>query len=231
LPSGTYKRPGRAYEVSGEAEKLIGPRRVMARMMAKANAEICHTPLFDEVDISAWPKGTDITVRIMRSIVAAAMVEPAINAWYDHGEGDEGPSKTIHRHVSLGMAVDSPRGLFVPVLQNLESLSPAQMRAELDRHRKAIGDGSIAPRDMSGATITLSNFGMLAGRFAAPIISAPEVAIVGIGGLYDKLVMSGGTIENHRFMPVSLTFDHRGATGGEAARFLRGILDDLELAH
>ncbi len=226
VPSGTYQRPRRAYEVSGEAEKLVGPRRVMANMMAKAAAEICHTPIFDEADISRWPQDTDITVRIMRAVVAAAMVEPAINAWYDH----EGPAKTIHGHVSLGMAVDSPRGLFVPVIKNLDSLSPAEMRAELDRHRKAIGDATITAKDMSGATITLSNFGMMAGKFAAPIISMPEVAIVGIGGLYDKLVMEERAIENHRFMPVSLTFDHRAATGGEAARFLRGLLDDLELA-
>ena len=221
-----YERPQRAYEVSGEAEKLVGPRRVMANMMAKAAAEICHTPIFDEADISRWPQGTDITVRIMRAVVAAAMVEPAINAWYDH----EGPAKTIHGHVSLGMAVDSPRGLFVPVIKNLDSLGPAEMRSQLDRHRKAIGDATITAKDMSGATITLSNFGMMAGKFAAPIISMPEVAIVGIGGLYDKLVMMDKAIENHRFMPVSLTFDHRAATGGEAARFLRGLLDDLELA-
>lgn len=117
------------------------------------------------------------------------------------------------------------------MIKNLDSLTPAEMRAELDRHRKAIGDASITPKDMSGATITLSNYGMMAGKFAAPIISAPEVAIVGIGGLYDKLVMDAGVIENHRFMPVSLTFDHRGATGGEAARFLRGLMDDLQLAH
>ncbi len=225
-PAAAYVRPQRAYEVSGEAEKLVGPRRVMANMMAKAAAEICHTPIFDEADISRWPQGTDITVRIMRAVVAAAMVEPAINAWYDH----DGPSKTIHGHVSLGMAVDSPRGLFVPVIRNLDSLSPAEMRSQLDRHRKAIGDATITAKDMSGATITLSNYGMMAGKFAAPIISMPEVAIVGIGGLYDKLVMMDRTIENHRFMPVSLTFDHRAATGGEAARFLRGLLDDLELA-
>lgn len=222
-----YSRPARAYDVSGQPEKIIGPRRVMANMMAKANAEICHTPIFDEADIAAWPAGTDITVRIMRAVIAGAYAEPAINAWYNH----EVPEKTNHAHVSLGVAVDSPRGLFVPVIKNIDSKSNADMRADLDRHRKAIGDGSIGPKDMSGATITLSNYGMMAGKFAAPRISAPEVAIVGVGGLYDKLVMDANGIANHRFMPVSLTFDHRACTGGEAARFLRGVLDDLESAN
>ena len=76
----------------------------------------------------------------------------------------------------------------------------------------------------------MSNFGMIAGRFATPIVLPPQVAIVGIGGLFEQLVLSEKGIENQRFMPISLTFDHRASTGGEAARFLAGILNDLALA-
>ena len=227
VASGPYVRPARAYEVTGEPEKFVGPRRIMAQAMAKASNEVCHTSIFDEADIDSWPKGTDITVRIMRSIIAAAMAEPAVNAWYD-GEAQE---KTIHKHINLGIAVDSPKGLFVPVIKNADALSNNDLRAELNRLRTAIAEGKIQPKDMSGATITLSNFGMIAGRFATPIVSPPELAIVGIGGLFEKLVMTDKTIENHRMMPVSLTFDHRAATGGESARFLAAILSDLELTH
>jgi len=219
-----YALPPRAYEVSGKPEKLVGPRRVMSQMMAKANAEVCHTSIFDEADISSWPKGVDITARLMRSVIAAAMDEPALNAWFD---GEEG-AKTVHRHVNLGVAVDSPRGLFVPVVQGADSMSPEAMRKELDVLRQAIADGSIQPSQMSGATITLSNYGMLAGRFATPIITPPQVAIVGIGGLHERLVMTEKGIENHRFVPVSVTFDHRACTGGESARYLAGVLKDLE---
>ncbi|MEE8371376.1 MAG: 2-oxo acid dehydrogenase subunit E2, partial [Sphingomonadales bacterium] len=222
-----YRPPERTYEVTGEPQRLVGPRRVMAQAMTKANAEVCSTSIFDQADIESWPKGTDITGRIMRSVIAAAMVEPAINAWYD-GEAQE---VTLHKNVSLGMAVDSPKGLFVPVIKDADDLSPEARRAELDRLRAAIGKMKIKAAEMSGATLTISNFGMIAGRFATPIVSVPEVAIVGIGGLFNELVLVGEQVEQHRQMPVSLTFDHRAATGGEAARFLAAMIADLSLSY
>lgn len=223
---GVYSRPERPYEVSGEPQRVTGPRRVMAQTMAKANSEVCHTSLFDEVSIARWGEGADITVRLMRAVIAACFAEPAMNAWFD-GEKLE---KTVHKHVSLGVAVDSPKGLFVPVIKGADGMDGAALRKELNRLREAIADGSIKSAEMSGGTITLSNFGMIAGRFATPIIVPPEVAIVGIGGLYEKLVMTEKGIENQRFIPVSLTFDHRASTGGEAARFMKAMLNDLALA-
>ena len=223
---GAYKRPERAYEVSGRAERLVGPRRVMSQAMAKASSEVCHTSLFDQADIAGWAERSDITGRIMRAVIAASMVEPAINAWFD-GKSLE---KTIHQEVHLGVAVDSPKGLFVPVVKNADSLAPDDLRAELNRLRTAIADGSIKAAEMSGGTLTLSNFGMIAGRFATPIVMPPEVAIIGIGGLFNQLVLVGEYVEEHRHMPVSLTFDHRAATGGEAARFLAAMIADLSLS-
>ncbi len=224
-PAGVYQRPARITEASGKAEKVVGPRRILALGMAKASSEVCLTSIFDEASISLWPKGTDITLRIMRAIIAAAYAEPALNAWFDF----DAMEKTIHPFVNLGVAVDSPKGLFVPVIKGADDLKGPDIRAELNRLRGAIDDGSIKMAEMSGATITLSNFGMIAGRFATPIVSPPEVAIVGIGGLFEKLVMTEKGIESQRVMPVSLTFDHRGCTGGEAARFLAAILADLKL--
>ena len=222
---GEYRRPERAYEVSGQAERLVGPRRVMSQAMAKANSEVCHTSLFDQADIAGWAEGSDITGRIMRAVIAASMVEPAINAWFD----GETLKKTIHKEVHLGVAVDSPKGLFVPVIKNADSLAPDDLRAELNRLRGAIADGSIKAAEMSGGTLTLSNFGMIAGRFATPIVMPPEVAIIGIGGLFNQLVLVGEFVEEHRHMPLSVTFDHRAATGGEAARFLAAMIADLSL--
>lgn len=223
---GPYTRPERAFEVSGEPQKLVGPRRVMAQAMARANSEVCNTSIFDEVSLSRWAGKQDITVRIMRSIIAASFAEPALNALFD-GEKLE---KTIPKGVNLGIAVDSPKGLFVPVIKDADQMDGAGLRAELNRLRGAIDEGTIKSAEMSGATITMSNFGMIAGRYATPIVSPPQVAIVGIGGLFEKLVLSTKGVENQRFMPISLTFDHRASTGGEAARFLAGILNDLALA-
>ena len=221
-----YTRPLRAYDVTGEAEKLVGPRRVMAIAMARANAEVCNTSIFDEISIVRWGEGQDITVRLMRSVISASFAEPAVNAWFD-GEAGE---KTIHKHINLGVAVDSPKGLFVPVIKGADAMDGPSLRAELNRLRDAIKNATIKMEEMAGGTITLSNFGMIAGRFATPIVLPPEVAIVGIGGLYEKLVMTEKGIENQRFIPVSLTFDHRACSGGEAARFLAAILNDLALA-
>ena len=198
----------------------------MAEAMAKAGAEVCLTSIIDEISIARWPEATDITVRLMRSVVAAAFAEPALNAWFDGGKLE----KTLHPHVHLGVAVDSPKGLFVPVLKNADALDGQALRAELNRLRKAIAESRIKLAELTGATLTLSNFGMIAGRFATPIVSPPEVAIVGIGGVFEKLVMTEKGIENQRFIPVSVTFDHRACTGGEAARFLRACLNDLALA-
>jgi len=225
-PHGVYQRPERPLAVSGKPEKLVGPRRVMAQAMAKANAEVCHTSIFDEVSITRWPEATDITIRLMRAVIAAAFAEPSLNAWFD---GDK-LEKTMHAHVNLGVAADSPKGLFVPVVKGADAMDGEALRAELNRLRRAIEEGAIKPSEMSGGTITLSNFGMIAGRFATPIIVPPEVAIVGIGGLYQRLAMTEKGIENQRFAPVSVAFDHRACTGGEAARFLRAILNDLALA-
>jgi len=163
----------------------------------------------------------------MRAIIAACYAEPALNAHFD----GENMTKTTYPNVNLGVAVDNPKGLFVPVLKGADGMDSAALRAELNRLRIAIDNGSIKMDEMSGGTITLSNFGMIAGRFATPIVSPPEVAIVGIGGLFEKLVMTEKGIENQHVIPVSITFDHRACSGGEAARFLAAVLADLTLAY
>jgi pyruvate dehydrogenase E2 component (dihydrolipoamide acetyltransferase) len=103
------------------------------------------------------------------------------------------------------------------------------VRAGIQRLRAQVEDRSIPPSELSGYTISLSNFGMFAGRYATPVVVPPTVAIVGAGKLSHDVVAVMGGIEVHRRMPISLTFDHRAATGGEAARFLKALLDDLSL--
>ena len=101
--------------------------------------------------------------------------------------------------------------------------------AAIKRLRTQVEDRSIPASELSGYTISLSNFGMFAGRYATPVVVPPCVAIVGAGKLCHDVVAVMGGIEVHRRMPISLTFDHRAATGGEAARFLKALLDDLAL--
>ena len=212
---------------SGQPEQLKGVRRNMARVMAAAHAQVVPTTLVDDADLHAWIGKQDITARLIRSIVAACKTVPSLNAWFD----GEKLVRTLHPHVDIGIAVDTDDGLFVPALRNADMLDGASIRTAVKRLRAQVEDRSIPASELSGYTISLSNFGMFAGRYATPVVVPPTVAIVGAGKLCFDVVAVMGGIEVHRRMPISLTFDHRACTGGEAARFLKALLDDLALPH
>lgn len=210
---------------TGQPEPLRGVRRNMARIMAEAHAQVVPTTLCDDADLHAWAGKQDVTMRLIRSIVVASREVPALNAWFDGVAG----TRTLHDHVDVGIAVDTPEGLFVPALRNADLLDPAQTRTAINRLRSQVEDRSIPAEDLRGYTISLSNFGVFAGRYATPVVVPPCVAIVAAGKSRHEMVPVVGGFEAHRIMPISLTFDHRAATGGEAARFLKALLDDLRL--
>lgn len=209
----------------GQPEQLKGMRRTMARVMADAHAQIVPTTIVDDADLHAWQPGNDITVRLLRSLVVACKTVPALNAWFDGAN----LTRTLHPHVDIGLAVDTDDGLFVPAVRNADHLDAAGLRAAVNRVRTQVLDRSIPAGELSGYTIMLSNFGMFAGRYATPVIVPPCVAIIAAGKLRHDVVAVMGSIETHRVIPLSLTFDHRVATGGEAARFLKAMIDDLAL--
>ena len=208
---------------SGQPEQLKGVRRNMARVMADAHAQVVPTTLVDDADLHAWSGRQDITARLVRAIVTACKTVPALNAWFDGAN----LTRTLHPHVDLGIAVDTDDGLFVPALRNADMLDGNGVRAAIKRLRAQVEERSIPSSELSGYTISLSNFGMFAGRYATPVVVPPCVAIIGAGKLSHDVVAVMGGIEVHRRMPISLTFDHRACTGGEAARFLAALLDDL----
>lgn len=210
----------------GQPEPLKGVRRNMARVMADAHSKVVPTTLNDDADIHAWVPGNDVTARLVRSIVVACQKVPALNAWFD---GDA-LTRTLHAHVDIGIAVDTDDGLFVPALRNADMLDARGIREGVNRLREQVEARSIAASELSGYTISLSNFGMFAGRYATPVVVPPCVAIVAAGRARHQMTPVMGGVEAHKVIPLSVTFDHRAATGGEAARFLRAMLDDLALA-
>lgn len=205
-------------------EPIRGVRRNMLRSMSAAHAEVVPTTLMDDADLSAWAAGEDITVRTLRALAVAAKTEPAMNAWLNAKEG------TLRRHsaVHIGVAIDSADGLFVASLKHCDSRDGKTLRAELNRLRDGVRNRTLPPEDLSGYTLMFSNFGVFAGKYATPVVVPPCVCIVGAGRLYHAVVPVLGGMETHRMMPISLTFDHRAATGGEAARFLKTMIDDLQ---
>ncbi|HEV7271762.1 dihydrolipoamide acetyltransferase family protein [Pseudoxanthomonas sp.] len=211
--------------VSGQPEQLKGVRRNMARVMADAHAKVVPTTLSDDADIHAWTPGNDMTGRLVRAIVRACKTVPAMNAWFD---GDK-LTRTLHPHVDIGIAVDTDDGLFVPALRNADLLDAGSVRESINRLRMQVEDRSIPPSELAGYTISLSNFGMFAGRYATPVVVPPCVAIVAAGRARHQVTPVMGGFESHKVIPLSVTFDHRACTGGEAARFLKALIDDLAL--
>ena len=207
-------------------QPIRGVRRNMIRVMSEAHAQVVPTTLMDDADIHSWAPGEDITVRLIRALVVASQAVPALNSWFNGKEG------TLRRHsrVDIGIAVDTDDGLFVPALRNCENMTAQDARQAINRIRELVKTRAIPPEELRDFTIVLSNFGVFAGKYATPVVTPPCVCIVGAGRLFHELVPVLGGVETHRIMPISLTFDHRACTGGEAARFLRALLDDLQRA-
>lgn len=205
-------------------ERMSGVRRAMAQAMSRSGAEIVPATVTDEADIEHWQQGADITVRLARAIQSGVTAEPTLNAWY-HPRQNE---RWLHQDIHLGLAIDTEKGLFAPVLRNIASRSDEDLRAGLDKLRGDVEARSIPPEELQGQTISLSNFGMIAGLHAALVIVPPQVAIIGAGRIVKRVVMENGDVTEHRFLPLSLTFDHRVVTGGEAARFLAAVKASLE---
>jgi pyruvate dehydrogenase E2 component (dihydrolipoamide acetyltransferase) len=226
ITAGDVQRAARILAEIGPQEVLRGTRRFMAQSMTLAHAEVAGATIMDDADIETWPPGTRILLRLVRALIAGVRAEPGLNAWYD--------SKTVGRHmirkIDLGLAVDSPEGLFVPVLRNVEALSMEALEQGL---RRLIADTQarrVPPEDLRGNTITFSNYGTIAGRYASPVVVPPTVAILGAGRVRDEVVARDRQPVVHRVLPLSLTFDHRCVTGGEAGRFLAAAIADLESA-
>jgi pyruvate dehydrogenase E2 component (dihydrolipoamide acetyltransferase) len=229
-PGGTItradvERAAKGMPPAGSAEPLRGMRRAMAQRMTAAHAQIVPATVTDEADIDDWPTGEDVTIRLVRAIAAACKAEPALNTWFNSGAGE----RRLIARVDLGIAVDTEGGLIVPVLRDAAERSVSDLRAGLDRLRADAIARSIPPEELRGATITLSNFGMIGGRFANLIIVPPQVAIIGAGRISQQAVAHRGQPAVRRVLPLSLTFDHRIVTGGEAARFLVALKSELEL--
>jgi 2-oxoisovalerate dehydrogenase E2 component (dihydrolipoyl transacylase) len=209
----------------GDAEQLRGPRRAMAQSMALSRDNVMGCTLFDDADLHEWRDGQDITSRLLRAISAGCAAEPGLNAWFD----GTAQTRRTHSHIDVAIAVDTPEGLIAPVIRNIAGRPVAELRRDVDKLKRNTLERTVTPEELRNFTFMLSNFGMIAGRYATPVVVPPAVAILGSGRLsHDVVATKGGSIEAHLRMPLSLTFDHRCVTGGEAARFMAAVIRDLQ---
>lgn len=207
------------------AKELHGPRRAMAQFMAQAHTQVVPTSLFDDADIHAWSKETDFTLRLIRAMVAAIKAEPTLNSHYDGST----LSQSIRKDINLGIAVDTPKGLYVPVIKDVANQGNKSLRKHLNQFKTMAKEQNFPPDILHDATMIMSNVGTIAGRYATPMIMPPMVGIIAIGVARDGVIAVDGQPVVHRILPVSITFDHRVVTGGEAARFLAAFIGDLEV--
>lgn len=124
--------------------------------------------------------------------------------------------------------MDTEEGLFTPVVRDVANRDYDSLLSGLNQLKSDVKTRKVPVQEMRGYTITLSNFGMIAGRYAVPVVIPPTVAILAAGRIEPQPVVVDDTVVAHRLLPLSLTFDHRAVTGGEAARFIAAVIKNLE---
>lgn len=226
ISSDDVENAARLDQQLGQSEKLTGVRKTMAKVMEQSHQQVVPVSLFGDAVISAKfaENPSDITIMMAQAIAYACRKEPALNCWFD---GDN-MSRRLLDFVDLGIAVDTEQGLFVPVLRQVQARDEKDLSQGLQALKQAVIKRNIPPSEMTGASIILSNYGSIRiqseegevranpCRYGTPIVVPPMVAIVGIGAVY----------EGNR-LPVSITFDHRCVTGGEATRFMGYLVEYL----
>ncbi|HEU0198400.1 MAG TPA: dihydrolipoamide acetyltransferase family protein [Nevskiaceae bacterium] len=209
---------------AGPLEALHGPRRVMAQTMSQARDEVMPCTLMDDAVLSAWRGEQDMTLRLIHAIVAACTAVPALNAWYDQAE----IGRRLLKAINLGVAVDTPEGLFVCLLEDVGNRDDKSLRTGIDHMKADAAHRKIALENLRGYSITLSNYGRFGGRYASPVVVPPTVAIVAAGAVREAVVVIDHQPAVAPVLPLSLSFDHRCVTGSEAARFMSAMMVALQ---
>lgn len=221
-----------------EREPLSALRRAAARSLAHSWAVVPHVTQFDRADVTQLesmrkrfnerPEAAEhrlsVTALALKVVAAALRRFPRFNASLDLEAGEA----VLKRYVHVGVAVDTERGLVVPVLRDVDRKRLLELAAELDGLAARARDGKLGLDEMRGAGFTVSNLGGLGTTYFSPIVNWPEVAILGLGRSELQAVPVEGGFEPRRILPLSLSYDHRWIDGADAARFLRWIAEALE---
>ncbi|MFQ5413869.1 MAG: dihydrolipoamide acetyltransferase family protein, partial [Phycisphaerae bacterium] len=212
-------------------------RKTIAKQMVRSAYTAPHVTHGDEADVTELDRirrelteitGGDPKVTLMPFLIRAVCVAlrryPIFNASFD----DEGAQIIYKDYINIGVAVDTPRGLIVPVIAGADKLSVVEIAATLRRIAERIRNTQFAIEDLRGGTFTITNVGALGGTFSTPIINYPEVAILGLGRSRRVPVVRDDKVTAALVLPLNLSFDHRAAHGAAAARFTADIKSYLE---
>ena len=218
--------------------KVIGLRRKIADGMMSSYSTIPHFSYFEEVDVTnleelrqhlnatrpeGAPKLTYLPF-IMQALVKALGQRPECNALYD----DEAGVVTRHQAINLGIATQTDRGLYVPVVKHVEAMDIWQSAVEMTRVTHATRDGKAGVDDLTGSTFTITSLGRLGGLGATPIINKPEVGILGVHNATERAVVRDGHVVVRRMMNLSSSWDHRVVDGHDGASLVQLVKSYLE---
>jgi pyruvate dehydrogenase E2 component (dihydrolipoamide acetyltransferase) len=221
-----------------ERVSMRGVRRKTAEHLWQAWTTIPHVTQNDKADITELehlrarfaPKAEEaggkmtVTAIALKVVASALKVFPQFNASIDLGK-----EEIIYKqYINIGVAVDTDRGLLVPVIRDVDKKNIVELAAELTQLSKKARDKKLTPEEMSGGTFTITNLGGIGGTGFSPIVNHPEVAILGMSRSSMEPVWLNGKFEPRLVLPVSLSYDHRLIDGADAARFLRWIAEAFE---
>jgi pyruvate dehydrogenase E2 component (dihydrolipoamide acetyltransferase) len=225
---------------SGQDEviRIIGLRRKIAQKMVEAVQFAPHFTYVDEIDATALvemrkqlkpvaaAQGVKITYLpfIMKALVEVFKTFPTVNAIMN----EQKMELTVRGEVNIGIATDTPNGLYVPVIKNVEQKSILELAREIVDITTRTREGKVGLDELTGGTFTITSVGNIGGRFATPIINHPEVAILGVNQIHDRPMVIDGAVVPRKMMYLSPSFDHRIIDGAVAARFVSALKAILE---
>lgn len=225
-------------EAAEERKPLVGLRRSIAEHMERSWRIVPHASAFDELDGSALialrqalkPVAEQRGVRLTYMPLLVKLLLPVLKEFpIFNASLDEERREIVYKHVyHIGIATDTPEGLLVPVLRNADQLSVMQIAQELERLIEGAQKRSLAMKEVSGSTFTLNNVGSFGGGGGIPIINYPEVAILAVGRLQEKVIAHNGAISTRMAMPLTMSFDHRLIDGALASRFMARLKELVE---
>ncbi len=234
---GSVSTRGAAALRKDETIKVVGLRRKIAENMQEAKRRIPHFTLVEEFDVTDLEgtrammnrdRGSNPKLTLLPFLITAmarALPDwPMLNATYD----DDANVITRHGALHLGMATQTPNGLMVPVIRDAQNKSVWDLAREALRLAEAARTGKAAREELSGSTITLSSLGPMGGVTSTPVINRPEVAIIAVNKVEEKVVVIDGDIEVRKRMNLSLSCDHRVVDGWDAASFMQALKGYIE---
>ena len=215
-----------------ELQPLTALRRTIAKAMVEAATTAVPITTVDEVDITElldWRTRSNTAAGevhltllpfVMKAVVAGLQQYPELNA----SLADDQQHLVVKRYYHIGIATDTPEGLIVPVVRDVDRKSVLALATELQNLSDQAKTRRISLADLRGGTFTITNYGAVGGIFATPMLQLPQVAILGVGRFTQKPTAHEGTIALRTILPLSLTFDHRVLDGAAAQRFLNAVM-------